>query len=94
MTPGRPAPAGARRMLLTICAMSATLMQSLDTTIAAPRAVSARSAAAVRTWARPRGVSGPASGDCPWIRRARFQVLSPCRTSRMTVGRVTMARLR
>src|SRR5271165_644278 len=27
-------PAGARRMLLTVCAMTATIMQALDTTIA------------------------------------------------------------
>src|SRR6202011_5156093 len=29
-----PLPAGTRRMLLTVCAMSATIMQALDTTIA------------------------------------------------------------
>jgi len=29
-----PAPSGARRMMLTVCAMSATIMQALDTTIA------------------------------------------------------------
>src|SRR3990170_4955893 len=29
-----PLPAGARRMLVTMCAMSATIMQALDTTIA------------------------------------------------------------
>src|SRR3954471_22271207 len=31
---GGPLPSGARRSLLTICAMSATIMQALDTTIA------------------------------------------------------------
>src|SRR5216684_379790 len=34
MTAAQPLPAGTRRSLLTVCAMAATIMQALDTTIA------------------------------------------------------------